>query len=70
MKKRNASKTLVFNKTAVTELNSGELNKIKGGTGYYQNQYPTNPLGCSFCVASSNGPGTVTEFYESRIILE
>lgn len=62
MKKQNANK-LAFAKKAVAELNVEELNKIQGGTGY-NNPYQTNPLGCTFCVASSNGPGTIHEYYE------
>lgn len=67
MKKQN-EKALAFAKKAVAELNIEELNKIKGGTGYYQNQYPTNPLGCMFCIASSNGPGTIGDYYEGIIL--
>lgn len=63
MKKENANK-LAFAKKAVAELNIDELNKIQGGTGYYQNQFQTNPLGCMFCIASSNGPGTIGDYYE------
>ncbi|MCL9807393.1 class I lanthipeptide [Flavobacterium amniphilum] len=66
MKKQNANK-LAFAKKNVTELNIEELNKIQGGTGYY-NQYPTNPLGCTYCIASSNGPGTIGEYYETIIL--
>lgn len=60
MKKLNAMNKLAFNKVAVLELNQESLEKINGGTGFY----PTNPLSCSFCVASSNGPGTINEYFE------
>lgn len=67
MKKQNANK-LVFAKKAVLELNNEELNKIIGGTGL--NPYQTNPLGCTFCVASSNGPGTIHDYYQMYNILD
>jgi hypothetical protein len=60
MKKLNVVNKLAFNKAAVLELNQESLEKINGGTGFPL----THPLSCSFCVASSNGPGTINEYFE------
>jgi natural product precursor len=63
MKKQNLNNRLAFNKASITELNQEELNKVQGGTNF--NPFATNPLSCTYCVASSNGPGTMTDFYET-----
>lgn len=57
--KKNSKQKLTFNKSVVTELQEEALKEINGGT-----LIPTNPLGCTFCVNSSNGPGNVSIFQE------
>lgn len=62
MKKQNLNNKFAFNKAIVSELNQVDLNKVNGGTNI--NPFQNNPLGCMFCVASSNGPGTIGDYYE------
>ena len=62
--KKNSKQKLVFNKSAVTELQGEALKKINGGT-----LLPTNPLGCTLCINSSNGPGNISIFQEYLTII-
>lgn len=52
MKTQETNGKLEFSTNSVLELNQGQLFKIKGGTG-------VTTLGCTFCINSSNGAGTM-----------